>query len=105
MGTFSVSLRVGNLAGSTCVDIDALADAGSIHSYMPRDILEAVDVRPTETRSFCFADDRIDELPFGYARLIVDGLEVIAPVVFADRGAGPILGATTLEAAHLMQIM
>ena len=101
MGTFSVSMRVGNLSKTSFAEVEALADTGSIHSYIPRDILESVNVEPTETRAFAYADDRIVEMPFGYAMFMVEGLEVIAPVIFADEGTGPILGATTLEAAHL----
>ena len=58
-------------------------------------------MRPTETRGFAFADDRVVDLPFGYATFIVEGMEVIAPVIFSAAGSSPLLGATTLEAAHL----
>ena len=101
MGTFSVSMRVGDLAKSSFAEVDALADTGSIHSYIPRDVLASVNVHPTETRAFAFADERVVEMQFGYAIFIIEGLEVIAPVIFAEEGSGPILGATTLEAAHL----
>ena len=102
MGTFSVSMRVGNLTKSSFAEVEALADTGSIHSYIPRDILDKVSVHPTETRAFAFADERIVEMQFGYATFALEGLEVIAPVIFAEEGSGPILGATTLEAAHLV---
>ena len=101
MGTFSVTIQVGNLEKNSFVSVEALADTGSIHSYIPKDLLERVNVNPTETRAFAFADDRIVEMPFGYATFIIDALEVIAPVIFAAPGTGSILGATTLEAAHL----
>ncbi len=101
MGTFSVSMLVGNLNKSSFVEVRALADTGSVHSYIPEDILESVDVRPTETRAFAFADDRVVDIPFGYAVFVIEGMEVIAPVIFAGQGSSPLLGATTLEAAHL----
>lgn len=101
MGTFSVSMLVGNLEKSSFVEVQALADTGSVHSYIPQDILASVDVPPTETRGFAFADDRVVDIPFGYAVFVVEGMEVIAPVIFAAIGNSPLLGATTLEAAHL----
>ena len=101
MGTFSVSLRVGDLAKTAFVEVEALADTGSVHSFIPEDMLESVTVRPTETRGFAFADDRVVNMPFGYATFVVEGMEVIAPVIFSAPGSSPLLGATTLEAAHL----
>ena len=101
MGTFSVPIRVGDLAKAAFVDVEALADTGSVHSFIPEDVLNSIDVQPTETRGFAFADDRVVEMPFGYATFVVEGMEVIAPVIFSAPGSSPLLGATTLEAAHL----
>lgn len=101
MGTFAVSILVGDLAKSSFVEVEALADTDSVHSYIPEDILERVNVRPSETRAFAFADERVVDIPFGYAVFVVEGMEVIAPVIFAAQGSSPLLGATTLEAAHL----
>ena len=101
MGTFSVSMRVGNLEKSAFSEVVALADTGSVHSFIPEDVLYGVNVRPTETRGFAFADDRVVDLPFGYATFVLEGVEVIAPVIFSAPGSSPLLGATTLEAAHL----
>ena len=101
MGTFTVPLRVGDLAQTAFVEVEALADTGSVHSFVPEDALRSVGVLPTETRGFAFADDRVVEMPFGYATIVVEGMEVIAPVIFAAPGSSPLLGATTLEAAHL----
>lgn len=101
MGTFSVPLRVGDLAKTAFVEVEALADTGSVYSFIPEDVLNSIDVVPTETRGFAFADDRVVYMPFGYAMFVVEGMEVIAPVIFAAPGSSPLLGATTLEAAHL----
>lgn len=101
MGTFSVPLRVGDLEKTAFAEVEALADTGSVHSFIPEDVLESVNVQPTETRGFAFANDRIVNLPFGYADFVLEGMEVIAPVIFSAPGSSPLLGATTLEAAHL----
>jgi len=94
-------MLVGNLEKSSFVEVQALADTGSVHSYIPQDVLESVNVRPTETRAFAFADERVVDIPFGYAVFVIEGMEVIAPAIFAAEGGSPLLGATTLEAAHL----
>ena len=101
MGTFSIRLTVGDLAKTAFAEVEALADTGSVHSFIPEDVLNSVGVQPTETRGFAFADDRVVQMPFGYATFILEGMEVIAPVIFAAPGSGALLGATTLEAAHL----
>lgn len=101
MGTFSVSMLVGNLEKSSFVEVQALADTGSVHSYIPQDVLEGVNVQPTETRAFAFADERVVDIPFGYAVFVIEGMEVIGPVIFAAEGSSPLLEPTTLEAAHL----
>ena len=101
MGTFSVPLRVGDLGKTAFLEVEALADTGSVHSFIPEDVLKSVNVQPTETRGFAFADERAVEMPFGYATFVVEGMEVLAPVIFAAPESSPLLGATTLEAAHL----
>lgn len=101
MGLFSVTIQVGDLSGSRFATLEAMADTGSAHSFIPRRLLDEVGADPWEVRSFAFADERVSDIPFGYARFIVQGVEVIAPVIFADDEAEPLLGATTLEAAHL----
>ncbi len=101
MGMFNVRVRVGDLTKTTFAEVEALADTGSVHSFMPEDVLESVNVQPTETRGFAFADERVIDMPFGYATFIFEGMEVIAPVIFAAAGTSSLLGATTLKAAHL----
>ena len=95
-------MRIGNLEKTFFADVLALADADSLHSYIPEDILESVGLRPAETRAFTFDDEGGVNLPFGYGVLVVAGREVIAPVVFAAKGSRPLLGNTTLGAVHLV---
>ncbi len=102
MGTFSVPIQVASLERSGFAEIEALVDTGAVHSYIPRDILYSVNAQPTEMREFVYADERVEEIPFGYIRFVVEGLEIVAPVIFADEGMAPLLGATTLEAGHFV---
>ena len=99
MGTFTVSIQVGDLAGQSFIDIEALVDTGSTYTSIPRDILAQLGIEVRVTRSFELADERIVEYPVGYSSIRLEEREIIAMVVFAQEGTAPLLGATALETA------
>ena len=101
MGTFTVSLQVGDLAGQQFVDVEALVDTGATYTSIPENILAHLGIEPRESRPFELADDRIVEYPVGYASIRLEEKEIIALVVFAPEGTASLLGATTLETAGL----
>ena len=101
MGKFNVSMRVGDLAKSSLAEVEALADTGSIHSYIPRDALDEVNVLPIKTRPFALADERVVEMEFGCATFVLQSMEVIAPAIFAEEGSSPILGVSHLGGGAL----
>ncbi len=97
MGTFTVSLQVGDLAGQQFVDVEALVDTGSTYTVLPKEVLERLGVKQEGHRRFEPGDDRIVEYPIGYARMRFEGDETIVLVVFGPEGSDPLLGATALE--------
>ncbi len=97
MGTFSVTIQVGDLAGQNFVDQEALVDTGSTYTVLPRETLDQLGIEQEGQRSFELADDRIVEYPIGYARVRFNGDQTIVLVVFGPEGIAPLLGATTLE--------
>ena len=97
MGTFTVQLRVGDLAGRNFVDVEATVDTGATYTLLPVGLLAQLQIEPEGTRRLEVADDRIVEYPIGYARVQVDGEQSIALVVFGPEGVSPLLGATSLE--------
>ena len=97
MGTFSVSLQVGDLAGQNFIEIDALVDTGATYTVLPSETLDRLGVRPEGHRTFELGDDRLVEYPIGYARLRFNGDKTIGLVVFGPEGTTSLLGATTLE--------
>ena len=101
MGTFTVPVRVGGLEGAPFVDLEALVDTGATYTSIPEDLLAQLGIEKRETRSFELADDRLVDYPVGYASLQLVDREIIALVVFAPEGTGPLIGATTLETASL----
>ena len=101
MGSFTVSLQVGDLSGQQFVDVEALVDTGATYTSIPENILARLGLESRESRSFELADDRIAEYPVGYASIRLEEREIIALVVFAPEGTASLLGATALETAGL----
>ena len=101
MGTFTVSLQLGDLAGQQFLDLEALVDTGATYTSIPENTLAQLGIEMRESRSFELADERVVEYPVGYATIRLEEREIIALVVFAPDGTGPLLGATTLETAGL----
>ena len=101
MGTFSVRIQVGDLAGRNFVDLDALVDTGATYTSIPTSTLAQLGIEIRESRSFELADERIVEYSVGYASIRLEEMEIIAMVVFAPEDTAPLLGATALETASL----
>ena len=101
MGTFNVSLQIGDLAGRQFVDVEALVDTGATYTVLPIDILDRLGIEQEGQRRFELGDDRVVEYPIGYARMRLEGDETIVLVVFGPEGTAPLVGATTLETAGL----
>ena len=99
MGTFTVSLQVGDLAGKQFVDVEALVDTSATYTSIPEGILAQLGIDKRESRSFELAEERIVDYPVGYASIRLEEKEIIALVVFAPEGTTSLLGATTLETA------
>ena len=101
MGTFTIPIQVGNLAGQRFVTLEALVDTGATYTSIPASTLAQLGIEIRESSSFELADDRLTEYPVGYASIQLEEREIIAMVVFADEGTTPLLGATALETASL----
>ena len=101
MGTFTVSLQAGDLAGRNFAHVEALVDTGATYTSVPTNILAASGIEIREHRSFELADDRVVEYPVGYASIRLEDREIIVLVVLAPEGTAALLGATTLEMAGL----
>ena len=97
MGTFTVPIQIGSLAGRRFVDVTALVDTGTTYAALPGSFLTQLGVEQEGYRRFELADNRVVEYAVGYARVRVDGNETVAQVVFAPEDTSPLLGATTLE--------
>ena len=97
MGTFAVTLGVGDPQGRRYKEVEAIVDSGAAYTVLPASILKDLGVEPHEDRGFVLADGHRVERGFGQTWMRLDGREGISPVVFWDEDSLPLLGAVTLE--------
>ena len=97
MGTFHITMEVGDAQGLRYEPAQALADSGATYNILPAPMLRRLGVRPTESGSFILADGRRIQRDMGQTWVRLEGREYIAPVVFGGADTQPILGAVTLE--------
>jgi clan AA aspartic protease len=84
---------------SRTATVRLLVDTGSTLSWIPKELLTRLGVRPRETRTFRPIDNRESPLnrPVADARIECEGLQGVTGVVFAEAGDGHVLGVTALE--------
>ena len=54
MGSFRVRIEIGDLAGGHSENLEAKVDTGGTYTWVPRDLLERLGVRPEEERRSCW---------------------------------------------------
>lgn len=101
MGTFRVTVSVGDPQGERYTSVEALVDTGATYTTLPGPALYALGVIPHENGLFELADGSEVERDIGYTWLQIHGRTAIAPVVFAAEGSPALLGAVTLEIFRL----
>jgi predicted aspartyl protease len=79
------------------VTVQALVDTGSTFSSLPASELEGLGVEPRRTVRLRLADGSSHLRRLGNALIALNGEENVAPIVFAEEGSPPIIGAVTLE--------
>ena len=103
MGTFRTTILVESLVrrGDTRTVDNALVATGSEFTWVPREVLEALGVKPERTQYFLIADGRTLERPVGYAIVHAGGTDAPDLVVFAEPNDMVLLGARSLEGMNL----
>ena len=97
MGSFRVQVEIGNAAGGGFETLDALVDTGATYTWVPREVLDRLGVRPEEERPFVLADGRQVTYDIAWIRVRIDGRSQPSMAVFEDPGSEPLLGVFTLE--------
>ena len=101
MGTFSVDLDIGDPRGEVWETVQALVDTGSSYTWVPRQLLERLDVRPQFQREFETADGRVVQRDVAVAMVRWDDETMPTLVVFGGNGDAVQLGAYTMEGFSL----
>ncbi len=101
MGHFRVSIRVGRQDGERFEPVDALVDTGATYTWIPRDLLEDLEVTPEEEWPFVLADGREVRYPVAWTLLRIGARARPTIVVFGPPGTEPILGVFALEGFRL----
>jgi clan AA aspartic protease len=101
MGTFNVTLEIGDPSGQRFEPVEALVDTGATYTVVPAPVLERLGVVPHARDEFVVADGRRVGFAIGHTWVRVDGRSVITLVVFGEPGTRALLGAYTLEGLRL----
>ncbi|MFI5267179.1 MAG: hypothetical protein ACHQ7M_07365 [Chloroflexota bacterium] len=97
MGTFNVTIEVGDRDGARWQTMEALVDAGATFTVVPREAWESVGLQASHQLPFELGDGRRVELDPAEAQIRIDNQARIGYVVAGERGTMPLLGAITLE--------
>ena len=101
MGTFNVTIRIGDLGGTRFEEVEAMADTGATTTVIPRTILNGLGILPTRREIFEYAGGERVELDMAQATAQAEARQTITWVIFGGEGMSPLLGAYTLEGLFL----
>ena len=101
MGTFRVSIEVGDPGGQRYEMVETLVDTGATYTALPAPLLHSLGVEPHVRDTFVLADGRRVERDIGRTWIRVGGRTELTLVVFGESGAPPLLGAYALEGLRL----
>ena len=101
MGTFHVTIDIGDAQGTRWESVEALVDTGSTYAWVPRPLLENLDVDVQFQQEFEAADGRVVERDMAVTMVRWDSTTRPTLVVFSDEGDAILLGAYTLEGFSL----
>lgn len=100
VGTFRVTIEIGDPAGQHFETVEALVDTGATYTTVPAPLLERLGIAAHVRDTFILADGRRVDRDIGRAWVRVDGRAELTLVVFGDPET-PSLGAYTLEGLRL----
>lgn len=101
MGTFYVTIELGDVQGANWRTLDALVDTGASTTSVPASVLRGLGVRPLYKERFRFAQGEVREMPVGETRIRLAGKEFTTQFVFNEEGTPTLLGALALEGAYM----
>ena len=101
MGTFHVSITIGDPEGENWVELDAMIDTGASITSVPASILRQLGVSPLMQKRFRFGQGETRTMDVGRTWLRVVDAEIWTQVLFNEENTTPLLGALALGDAYL----
>ncbi|MFP3291973.1 MAG: aspartyl protease family protein [Thermoproteus sp.] len=87
--------------GTKCVETELIVDTGSTYTWIRRERLEAIGVKPSKARKFRTIEGRTIEREVGEAVIECLGERAMSIVVFAERDDVEVMGVVALESLAL----
>ncbi|MCH7800811.1 MAG: aspartyl protease family protein [Chloroflexi bacterium] len=97
MGTFTVTVEIGDPQGQRFEEVEALVDTGATYTSLPATLLRRLGVSPRSERWFVLADDRRIQRSLGETSMRLGGEWHPVLVVFGDDDEPVALGRLILE--------
>jgi predicted aspartyl protease len=102
MGHTTATVRICNPQDNTkCVETKLIVDMGSTYTWIKREKLEAIGIRPSKVRKFRTIEGKTIEREVGEAVIECLGESATRIVVFAEKGDAEVMGIDTLEGLGL----
>ena len=101
MGTFTVAIELGDPQGRIWESVEALVDTGSTYTWVPRALLERLDIPVQFQQEFETADGRVIERDMAVTMVRWDSTTRPTLVVFSEERDAILLGSYTLEGFSL----
>ncbi len=103
MGITYTSVVISNPADSSLTwEGDFVVDTGAVDSLVPRDVLDAIGVKPKSRRVYTMADGSEVGMDVSTADMEIMGDLIGTTVVFGEAGTEPLLGAIAMQAAGVI---
>ena len=101
MGTFWITVEIGDPHGQRFEPVEMLVDTGATFTKAPRDLLERLGVPVESAYTAELADGSRIERTRGRTMIRLQGKEYPTPVTFGEEGEQSLLGAMALGDAML----
>jgi len=102
MGTFTVTVEIGDPKGQRYEEVEALVDTRATYTSLPGSLLRSLGVSSSVTRTFILADGRRIQRGLGDTWMRLHGERHPVQVIFAEDDSASLLGAVALETFGLM---
>jgi predicted aspartyl protease len=102
MGRTTATVKICNPQDNTkCVETELIVDTGSTYTWVRRERLEAIGIRPSKVRKFRTIEGKTIEREVGEAIIECMGERATSIVIFAEKDDVEVMGVVALESLAL----